>query len=40
MSVISPQELAQTPAGPVRPPLTELKTEEMELLTGLVQGRG
>lgn len=27
------------PAGPVRPPLTELKTEEMELLTGLVQGK-
>jgi 5-dehydro-4-deoxyglucarate dehydratase len=27
------------PAGPVRPPLTELKPEEMELLAGLVLGR-
>lgn len=27
------------PAGPVRPPLTELKPEEMELLAGLVEGK-
>ncbi len=27
------------PAGPVRPPLTELKPEEMEVLAGLVRGR-